>query len=36
VVNSIEVTWPSGTRQKFANVPANQFIVIDEARGIVK
>jgi hypothetical protein len=36
VVNSIEVTWPSGTKQKFANVPANQFITIDEARGIVK
>jgi enediyne biosynthesis protein E4 len=36
VVNSIEVTWPGGTKQKFANVPANQFITIDEARGIVK
>ena len=35
-VNSIEVTWPSGTKQKFANVPANQFITVDEARGIVK
>ena len=30
VVKSIEVTWPSGTKQKFANVPANQFITIDE------
>jgi len=36
VVNSIEVTWPSGTKQKFANVPANQFITIDETRGIVR
>jgi enediyne biosynthesis protein E4 len=36
VVNSIEVTWPSGTKQKFANVPANQFITIDETRGILK
>jgi len=36
VVNSIEVTWPSGTKQKFASVPANQFITIDETRGIVK
>jgi enediyne biosynthesis protein E4 len=36
VVNSIEVAWPSGTKQKFANVAANQFITIDEARGIVK
>jgi len=36
VVASIEVTWPSGTKQKFANVAANQFITIDEARGIRK
>ena len=36
IVNSIEVKWPSGTTQKFANVAANQFITIDEARGIVK
>jgi hypothetical protein len=36
VVTSIEVTWPSGTKQKFANVPANQFITIDETRGILK
>jgi enediyne biosynthesis protein E4 len=36
VVTSIEVTWPSGAKQKFANVPANQFITIDESRGILK
>ena len=36
VVTSIEVTWPSGTKQKFANVAANQFIIIDESRGILK
>jgi hypothetical protein len=36
VVNSIEVAWPSGTKQKFSNVPVNQFLTIDEARGIVK
>jgi len=36
VVSSIEVTWPSGTKQKFANVQPNQFITIDEGRGIVK
>jgi hypothetical protein len=35
VVTSIEVTWPSGTKQKFANVTANQFITIDETRGIL-
>ena len=36
VVTSIDVTWPSGTKQRFANVAANQFITIDETRGIVK
>ncbi|MGP0070575.1 MAG: CRTAC1 family protein [Bryobacteraceae bacterium] len=36
VVTSIEVTWPSGTMQQFANVAANQFITIDETRGILK
>jgi hypothetical protein len=36
VVSSIEVTWPSGTTQKFANVAANQFVTIDETRGIVR
>ncbi|HTC87995.1 MAG TPA: CRTAC1 family protein [Bryobacteraceae bacterium] len=35
-VTSIEVTWPSGTKQKFANVAANQFITIDETRGVLK
>jgi hypothetical protein len=35
-VTSIEVAWPSGTKQKFANVAANQFITIDETRGIIK
>ncbi len=36
VVSSIEVAWPSGTKQKFTNVSANQFITIDETRGILK
>jgi len=36
VVTSIEVTWPSGTKQKFTNVAANQFVTIDETRGILK
>jgi hypothetical protein len=32
---SLEVEWPSGARQQFANVSANQFLTIDETRGIV-
>src|SRR5262249_26133086 len=30
----IEIDWPSGARQQFANVPANQWLSIDEDRGI--
>jgi hypothetical protein len=30
VAASIEIEWPSGTRQKLANVPANQRLVIKE------
>jgi hypothetical protein len=32
----IEVTWPSGTKQKFLGVAANRFITIDEDRGILR
>jgi hypothetical protein len=35
IVNSIQVEWPSGAKQKFANVQPNQAIVIDEAKGIL-
>ncbi|MBV9406940.1 MAG: CRTAC1 family protein [Acidobacteriaceae bacterium] len=36
VVNSLSIEWPSGTRQTFKNIAANQFLTIDESRGIVK
>jgi len=32
---SLEIEWPSGTRQRFANVAANQRIKIEESRGMV-
>jgi len=32
---SLEVAWPSGARQHFNDVAANQRITIDEARGII-
>ncbi len=35
-VKSIQVEWPSGTKQSFNNVPCNQSITIDETKGIVK
>lgn len=34
-VSKISVTWPSGAHQQFQNVPVNQFLTIDETRGIV-
>jgi hypothetical protein len=34
VVKTIDIEWPSGARQKLTNVPVNQFVTIDEARGI--
>jgi hypothetical protein len=34
-VANIEVEWPSGITQKLANVPSNQFLTIDESRGLM-
>ncbi|MEO8131849.1 MAG: CRTAC1 family protein, partial [Bryobacteraceae bacterium] len=34
-IAAVEVTWPSGTKQRFTNVPANQFVTITEDKGIV-
>lgn len=33
---SIQVEWPSGVKQRFSGVAANQFLTIDETKGIVK
>ena len=32
---SVEIDWPSGAVQKLGTVNANQFLLVDEARGIV-
>ncbi len=34
VVNSVEVIWPGGTRQKFTGVQTGRAYVIDEAAGL--
>jgi hypothetical protein len=34
-VKTIQVEWPSGTKQNFAGLPANQIITIDESKGIM-
>ena len=33
-VTAIEIEWPSGSKQRIANVQPNQFITITEGRGI--
>ena len=34
-VSAIEVEWPSGVKEKISNVQANQFLLIEEGKGIV-
>jgi hypothetical protein len=36
VVDLLEVVWPSGLVEKFANLPANRLVVVQEGRGIIK
>ena len=35
-VDLVEVTWPSGAKESFRNIQANQLITIEEGRGIVR
>ena len=35
-VTAIEVEWPSGQKDRVTNVPANQFLVIEEGKGVVE
>ncbi len=34
-VSTIEVEWPSGQKDRITNVAANQFLVVEEGKGIV-
>jgi enediyne biosynthesis protein E4 len=36
VIQAIEVEWPSGIKDRVANVPANQFVIIEEGKGLVR
>jgi len=33
---SIEIEWPSGIKQMIGTVAANQFVTIDESRGVIR
>jgi hypothetical protein len=35
VVPSLEIRWPSGTIDRVDRVRANQFVVVEEGRGVV-
>ncbi len=35
-VDTITVYWPSGKKDKFENIKANQMLIIDEDKGIIK
>ncbi|HYH45186.1 MAG TPA: CRTAC1 family protein, partial [Thermoanaerobaculia bacterium] len=32
---SLEIEWPSGQKQRLLNVPTNQFLTVEEGKGIV-
>ena len=35
-VDLIEVHWPGGKLESVANVPANNFLVIEEGKGLTR
>ncbi|MBI2818814.1 MAG: CRTAC1 family protein [Acidobacteria bacterium] len=35
MVDSLEIEWPGGAKQKLTNVPVNQGIVVEQGKGIV-
>lgn len=35
-VRAIEIEWPSGQKDRIVNVPANEFLIIEEGEGIAK
>lgn len=36
IIDLLEIRWPSGQFESFRSVPANQLVVVQEGRGIVK
>jgi len=34
-IAALEIEWPSGTKQRLTGIPINQFLLVDEAKGIV-
>ena len=36
VVDSLEIAWPSGSKETFKNLPANRLFVVQETKGILE
>src|SRR5438552_17585766 len=34
-VSTLEIDWPSGKKQRLTNIAANQFITVEEEKGII-
>jgi hypothetical protein len=34
-VSALEIEWPSGTKERLTDIAANQFITVEEGKGIV-
>ena len=34
--DSVELSWPSGLKESFKDLPANQLVVIQETKGIIE
>lgn len=34
-ISALTVEWPSGIKQRFTNIAANQLLTVDESRGII-
>jgi enediyne biosynthesis protein E4 len=35
IVNSLEIEWPTGAKQKLTNIPVDQAVTIEQGKGIV-
>jgi hypothetical protein len=34
-VTAMDIEWPSGTKQRLTNIASNQFITVEEGKGII-
>ena len=34
-VTKLSIEWPRGTRQNFSDIAVNQFLLVDETKGVI-